>query len=233
MQHHRNCNVWVKLFTWFATSVFCCSSSYGDDFNQKKEVLIDLYMKFAFTKNKTLVKFAHRPVISFLCLSSYCQGVTEGVATHFPKKSKYSMTKSPSTEPDINILFVGPNSPADKAFEYKIKDGQSLRSWGNKSCNVFQIRRNDVIEKAVIILNENEGKLNNIACILNELPRASGGNIVGNYGKYAQAFRGYSDQTREKFVLGIEFFLRMHWSELIPPGTDKMTTLQLVQDNIQ
>ena len=233
LQQHRNSDIWVKVATWFATAIFCSCASYGDDFNQKKETLIASYMKFAFAQNERLVKFARRPVISFLCLSSYCEGVAQEAATHFPIKSKYSITKSPSKEPAINILFVGPNSPEGNAFEYKTDAGQSLHSWGTKSCNVFQIRRNDTVEKAIIILNESEGKLNNIACILYELPRASGGNIVGEYEKYAQAFGSYSDQTRKKVVLNIEFILRMHWSELVPPGTDKQTTRQLIEENIQ
>jgi hypothetical protein len=146
-------------------------------------------MKFAFAKNERLVKFSRGPVVSFFCLSPYCRDLAEEVATHFPKKTKYLVSDTLSAESDISIILVGPKSPnGDNAFKYPTNNGRPLRSWGNKSCTVIQIKFNDTIEKAVITLNESEGKLNNIACILYELPRASGGNAVDRYAEYSQAF---------------------------------------------
>jgi hypothetical protein len=131
-------------------------------------------------------------------------------------------------------MFVGSASVGKgSAYVYKRADGQSLKRWGTKSCNVVQIRRDETVEKVFIVLNESEGRLRNIACILYELPRASGGNLIGLYQEYAQTFSDHSKQFRDKFYAGIEMFLRMHWAELIPPGTDRKTTLELVWNNIQ
>lgn len=223
---------WMML-TFLLTTTYSSSESFGD-FDQKKKALVNVYMEFAFAQNERLVKFARRPVISFLCLSSYCEGVAVEVAAHFPSKSKYSVSKSPSISSDINIVFVGPASVnKGNAYKFKAAEAQSLKKWGTKSCSVFQIRRDDTVEKIFIVLNESEGRLNNIACILYELSRASGGNLVGQYEEYAQTFVSYSKQARDQFYSGIEMFLRMHWAELIPPGTDRKTTLELVWNNIQ
>lgn len=224
---------WI-IFTFLLATTYCSSASYGDDFDLKKKALVNGYMEFAFAQNERLVKFAQRPTISFLCLSSYCEGVAAEVATHFPSKSKYSVSKSPNITSGINIMFVGSES-VDKGTAYKFEttEGQSLKSWGTKSCNVLQIRRDDTVERFFIVLNESEGRLNNIACILYELPRASGGNLVGQYQEYAREFSGYTKKNRDQFYSGIEAYLRMHWAELIPPGTDRKTTLELVWNNIQ
>lgn len=224
---------WIILTYLLAIAHFS-SASNGDDFDLKKKALVNVYMEFAFAQNERIVKFARRPVISFFCLSSYCEGVAAEVAAHFPSKSRYTVSKSPSVNADINIMFVGSASVGGgSAYVYKRADGQSLKRWGTKSCNVVQIRRDETVEKVFIVLNESEGRLKNIACILCELPRASGGNLIGLYQEYAQTFSDYSKEVRDKFYAGIEMFLRMHWAELIPPGTDRDTTLELVWNNIQ
>lgn len=204
------------------------------DDTEKRNAFIKNYMDFAFLKNTKVLKFLKIPRVMLHCEMDYCFSVSQEVVKHLPKYIESKIASSNSHDSEVNIYFNSQdqkNVQSESALE--AASGLELINWGPEACHVEVLRRVDTIEKISISVSESEGKRNNIGCILYELLRASGGNMKEKYEEYVPKLSQLSENNMQIFYARIEFILRIHWSEIIPPGTNKYETQKLVEQYIR
>jgi hypothetical protein len=220
----------LTLIVFFA----CFNQSFAIDATERRNALIKNYMEFAFLKNDKVLKFMKKPRVALHCEQDYCLGISQEVVKHLPKYIESQIANTNSQDFDVNIYF---NSPDQKNVQSKSAlesvSGLELVKWGVETCHIEVLRRGDTIEKVSISVAESEGKRLNIGCILYELLRASGGNMKEQYEEYVPKLSQLSENNMQIFYSGIEFILRIHWSEIVPPGTNKYETQKLVERYIQ
>lgn len=191
-------------------------------------------MDFAFLNNTKVLKFAEKPRVTLHCEKAYCLSISQEVIKHLPKYIESQIATNNSQKSDVNVYFKSPDqksSQIESALE--AAPGLELIKWGPETCHVEVLRHVDTIEKISISVAESEGKQINIGCILYELLRASGGNMKEQYEEYAPKISQLSEDKMQIFYAGIEFIFRIHWSALIPPGTNKYETQKLIEQYIQ
>jgi hypothetical protein len=222
--------IFYVLIVFFA----CSNLSFAMEDDERRKALIKNYMDFAFLKNDKVLKFIKKPRITLHCEQDYCLGISQEVVKHLPKYIESQIANTDSKNSDVNIYFNSPDQKTgrtDGALE--AVSGLELIKWGPEACHVEVLRRVETIEKISISVSESEGKRINIGCIFYELLRASGGNMKEQYKEYVPKLSQLSEDKMQIFYAGIEFILRIHWSEIIPPGTNKYETQKLVEQYIQ
>jgi hypothetical protein len=227
MHYQRIFYVFIVFFAYF-------NQSFAIDDTERRIASIKNYMDFAFLTNTRIVKFSEKPKVTLHCDRIYCLSISQEVIKHLPKFIASQIVSSNSQDSGVNIYF---SASDQKNIQNEIAlnpvSGSELFKWGVETCHVEVLRRGDVIEKVSISVAESEGKQLNVGCILYEVLRASGGSMKEHYEEYAPKISQLSEDKMQLFYAGIEFILRIHWSEIIPPGTNKYETQKLVEQYMQ
>lgn len=213
---------------------FNASTASADDYSER---LAEKYIETAFRGNSGLVKFAVAPRVTFVCPESNCVNTVKSIKELMPQQAFSEVSTRSSGSSEILVVFESRNSHESAEFVEIARQSYSKEvdksTWGEPVCSVTQFTQGNEVKKLIISVKQEEGDLNNISCITFELIRGSGGQIAGTYAKFSEQFRKMNDQIYSGFRTGANFFLRVHWSPNLRPGTTKEDARAFVVDRIR
>jgi hypothetical protein len=211
---------------FIATVLFADTSAIAKEGDNSKTVAFtQAYVSFAFMGSDRLEKFLYSPRTVFVCAAATCRKTIDTVIQNLPKEA-FTETSSEVLDYDIVVSFGHPKVDLD--FEPMLKNDPNLklRIWGDARCQVHQFRIGYEVKKLYISVDSNEGLKKNVTCVVFELRRGSGGRSPGTYDEYIYQVLRLDDISYQKFMDGNFFFLKYHWSTVVPPGASKEETYQ-------